>query len=261
MARKQEHDDMKHDLVQAYDDYLVHKDKEHAKFREEAYKGGSNFTASSAGMCIKKHWYAINDTPRIPLDAAKLKIFRLGSVMDEDFKFSTRHYIKNHSESLLVYEDVHLVHKQLRIQGMMDCLIVDENRKGYLFDYKTMKTFAYRRKFGRDAHKFEQSKGYELQLGTYALLINNSDLCDEVVEMGLVYYNKDDSRMKQIPVDMKYVEEARNYWKNVNMYVNFDSHLFEENAVFNLGEYPVMAWECKGYCPYEDVCESPYKKK
>ena len=120
MPRKQEHDDMKHNLIQAYEDYLVHKDKEHAKFREESYKGESNFTASSTGMCMKKHWYAINDAPRIPLDAAKLKIFRLGSVMDEDFKYATRHYIKNASESLLVYEDVPLVHKQLRVKVMIE---------------------------------------------------------------------------------------------------------------------------------------------
>tara|TARA_Y100000310_G_C20650522_1_gene799146 strand:+ start:474 stop:1277 length:804 start_codon:yes stop_codon:yes gene_type:complete len=245
-------------LIEIYDEYLKDQEKIHQNFRENTYPEGS-FTASSCGMCMKKLYYKSIDEPQDELKDQTRRTFRVGSLMDADFKKSVYHS-KEITNKYHVYDDKALYHENLMVGGMMDLLLVDkETKKGYLYDYKTAKAYAYKMKFGRNK-EIGGSTGYEMQLGTYAMLILEEKLCDSIEEMALIYFNKDDSRMATQMVDKSFIIKAVNYWEETLTMLNFNPQDFENNDEFRLGEFPAYKWECRGYCSYTSVCNSPYKK-
>ena len=135
-------------------------------------------------------------------------------------------------------------------------LIVDENNKGYLYDWKTTNVWSWKSIF---SDKASSKDNYEYQLGTYAMMLE--DNCFElegppikIAEMGLVYYKKDDSVMKIKPVDLSYKTFARDYWERVNNIVT------EPTPSMN-NYMPAYKWECGDYCDYVDICDSPYIKR
>ena len=66
--------------------------------------------------------------------------------------------------------------------------------------------------------------------------------------MFLIYYNKDDSRMKEVSVDLSYVSVAYRHWREVN------DHLKQGLPRFEKGVSPAEGWECN-YCVYKDICD------
>ena len=95
------------------------------------------------------------------------------------------------------------------------------------------------------------SVNYQLQLGTYALgMMKESDTKEDNVEMGLIWYKKDDSTIKQQIIENNWIDNANYYWTDI-----YES--IEEEGKPKLGSYntPVYDWECK-YCPYYKLhCE------
>lgn len=248
------------DPIKMYDDFLEHKNKQHGKFRAKVYSEGQ-WSASSSGMCIKKHWFKGQGYEEEAFDKQKLRIFRLGTVMDQDFKDAATWWLKHNrlEKDFTLYMDKPLECKELNLSGMMDLLIVDnETKEGALYDWKTIKAYAYKLKFGRNPD-LNPAISYELQLGSYKYLIEANELAT-VKKMSLLYYNKDTSIIKEKMVPLSYGTEALLYWKNVDNLVNLNPQIMEDNDVFNLGEFPAYAWECKGYCPYIEHCNTPFKK-
>ena len=68
--------------------------------------------------------------------------------------------------------------------------------------------------------------------------------------MDLIYYNKDDSRMKRLNVPLDYLTRAKRFWRSIN----------EEHSKglpsFNLGTSPSDTWMCD-YCSYKKHCNPP----
>mgnify|MGYP003137532050 CR=1 FL=1 len=94
-------------------------------------------------------------------------------------------------------------------------------------------------------NKTIQSRAYPLQLGTYALGVE--EIFGRIDGMYLYYYNKDDSRTRTVEVPMVEKSKAYMYWDKIN----------EEHAKglppLELGQSPEQQWAC-GYCPFRKKC-------
>ena len=154
------------------------------------------------------------------------------------------------------FREVYLQSKKLGVGGHMDLLLVDKDNKGYLWDWKTANSFKFKTIFGRKDYG-PVSNNYELQVATYGLLIEENKLCDEIVHLGLLYYNKDTSVIKEKLVDLSYMRKAEEYWLNVKN----DTNTFLTEPNFGIGKVPVYKWECGKYCSYSHICESPFNKE
>ena len=89
-------------------------------------------------------------------------------------------------------------------------------------------------------------KHHELQLCTYGYAVKKE--FGRLDGMFLVYYNKDTSTMRQVPVDLSYTEKAIQFWKEVNSEHKLGMPRFEK------GLSPVESWECN-YCQFQDLCQ------
>ena len=89
----------------------------------------------------------------------------------------------------------------------------NEGDKVYLFDFKTIASWSYSKKFG---HKkdFDPSIHQELQLGTYGYAVKEE--FGKIDGMYLIYYNKDNSMMNAMEVPTTYTSRAFNFWYNIN---------------------------------------------
>ena len=71
--------------------------------------------------------------------------------------------------------------------------------------------------------------------------------------LDLTWYNKNDSRMADEVVPPNYIEDAREYWKDLNEFVDEEG----EN-ILNIGAntaigIPFSSWECN-YCQFSKQC-------
>ena len=114
----------------------------------------------------------------------------------------------------------------------------------YLFDFKTMASYTWSRKFGHNKDP-NPSRVHEMQLGTYGIAVKEQ--FGRLDGMFLCYYKKDDSRMKTIPVPMSYVGYSENYWRDINQEHKNGLPMFRE------GVSPAYNWMCN-YCQFKDLC-------
>ena len=255
------------DPIKIYNRYVkkeAEENKEARKIKNEGY-----LEASSAGMCHKKHYYRmIGATPK-DIQLSSLKIMRLGTIMGQDFEDSMRDWIcseenicsdeesykRPNSEQIgryKVYMEDFLQSNRLMVGGHMDLMIVDTTTgKARVWDWKTANSFKYKMVFNGGFGN--PSTNYELQVATYGLLAIENGLCTEIEHLGLLYYNKDNSIIKEKVVPLEYMEKCENYWLDIN------KDGIEPN--FGLGKVPVYKWECGKYCNYSNICGSPYNTK
>ena len=115
-----------------------------------------------------------------------------------------------------------------------------------LHDIKTIGTFQWSKRFSK-TNPVESGHHY-LQLGTYGLAIKEQ--YGNLDGMSLLYYNKDNSTMRESVVPLTYIDQARRYWHVIN----------EEHSkglpIFKLGTSPVQKWVCN-YCQFKDHCNPP----
>ena len=81
-------------------------------------------------------------------------------------------------------------------------------------------------------------------------MINQLDRRDAEVELGLIWYKKDDSMMKVQLINCEWIDNAFFYWVELN-------EALEDDKMPKVGDYntPIYNWECK-YCPYHRIhCE------
>ena len=134
---------------------------------------------------------------------------------------------------------------ELNVKGFIDIVVRLESGEVYVYDIKTIGSWSWRFKFGRKKED-KPSIHQELQLGSYGFAIKEEfGRCDGLF---LLYYNKDNSDVKQMEVGLDFIDQSYNYWIRVQ-----DLH---KNGLPSLqdGESPVMEWECK-YCQYKDLCD------
>ena len=145
-----------------------------------------------------------------------------------------------------VYVEEEILLEDLNVKGFADCVIVDDDKSVYLYDFKTISSWGYKMKFGRRVEK-EPSIHQELQIATYGIAVQRK--FGRLDGMWLVYYNKDTSVIKEVKVPKKRMVTAKSFWKNqIKKHKNGLPPL-EENVS------PIMDWECR-YCQYVDKCKS-----
>lgn len=232
------------DIIELYNEYLAEESKIHGIQR--AKKANGRYSASGAGMCLRKHYYRKNNAYAIEIDSKSLRTMRMGTIFGKDIEKAMKRYDE------IIWTEGFLEHPTLPICGSFDVLFVDENSNGHLIDIKTAHDFKYRGMFGRKKDP-NPATNYQMQLGTYAWMINETKkYCEKITSMELVYLNKNDARMDKCNVPLDFIEIAQDYWEML-----FDC----EETLPPLGNMvPAYNWECGKYCEYRAVCDSPLIK-
>ena len=238
--------------IEIYNEFLIKKDKEHKL--ERAKDNPDMYEASSSGLCIKKHYYRKMGAKQKGADVDGLRIMRLGTIMGEDFARGIDEKAKENPDYKF-YQETLLKSDYLGVAGHLDLLIVDKEGNGSLYDWKTANSFKYKNVFN---HK-NPTINNELQVGTYASMSIESGLCDKIVHLGLLYYNKNDSKMEEKVLDLNIIQEAERYWINARHFVKEHIESRIEPKMEN-GMVPVYKWECGKYCNYSDICDCPLNK-
>jgi len=256
---------------QIYHKYLLHKNEENRKNRYEGKE--SWYHASGASFCSRKLYFESVEKaePTNLPNKRSSRIMGLGTAIHKEIQDSLIYYnniynnnninkatnkdniaqcnIHNfHTEGEIVLED-------LNVRGYYDILLEDatdskDNPLIRLYDIKTISNFAYRKKF-TTKYIPEPSMSHYMQLATYGLAVQRK--FGTLDSMDLIYYNKDDSRMKKANVPLEYLSKAHRYWKVIN-----EEHT-KGLPMFNLGTSPYKDWMCN-YCQFLDHCKPPQFK-
>jgi len=244
------------DIESLYHSYLVQ--KENLRERDEKL-----FHASSAGTCLRKQMYSYYDFPQDAKDKRVQRLLRLGTIVHKDIEEAIAHYEDVNSdgnEQVFIEDKIEI--EELNVVGTYDVGRIDmEENKFTLWDIKTAAAYKWTTKFGRKQNRKPSSDtNYKLQLGTYALGINQKYKVGKI-EMYLLWYNKNTSQMREQIVSPEWIEKALEYWVTVNETLeDMDEHFEEElKPEYYLG-VPYQDWECR-YCPYYSICPSTLADK
>jgi CRISPR/Cas system-associated exonuclease Cas4 (RecB family) len=92
-------------------------------------------------------------------------------------------------------------------------------------------------------------------VGTYAWWYEQ-EYGKRIKKLALIYYNKDTSAVRELAVDVQYIEEAKNYWVDLN------KRFKKGNPAIELGIAPAYSWECNPkYCGFFEVCGGGLKSE
>ena len=250
-----------------YHDYLNHKNEQN---RKERYEGNESwYHASGAGFCSRKLYFESVEKakPTNPANEKSMRVMRVGTILHEDIQNSlilyNNIYNNNIKDNILqgnitqeynvkfdVEGEVRL--PSLNVRGFYDVVSRDcsAEKTVKLYDIKTTASFSFARKFSKKLISPQENRNHYLQLGTYGLGLREDGL--DVDQMSIIYYNKDNSTMREVVVPNMFIDEAKRYWYSIN----------EEHSKglpgFNFGTSPANAWIC-GYCQFKSRCNPPPK--
>lgn len=257
-----------------YHEYLNHKNEQN---RKERYEGNESwYHASGAGFCSRKLYFESVEKakPTNPPNEKNMRVMRVGSIIHEDVQNALIYYnniINNNinntnNTELLSSIAVERVKKfdtegeislsSLNVRGYYDILLQDCSASGTdeinrLYDIKTSSSWGFRQKFGKNSVQSENRNHY-LQVATYGLALKEK--LGSLESMSILYYNKDNSDIKEQIVPDVYLDKAKRYWYAIN----------EEHKKglpnFQHGVSPAYNW-CCGYCQFKDHCNPPANYK
>ena len=236
------------DIIGIYNEYIANRNKLHQKKRYDGHEKW--FHASSSGMCMRKHYFqhVAKVSPK-PIDKDTLRLFRLGDLVHEDIQDALGEYAQNNGTQIFIEKEIQL--PKVNVRGFLDIIVADDNA---LYDIKTCNSFKWKKLFGRYPDP-APSPNYYLQLGTYAWWFEEA-YSKRIKKLALIYYQKDTSAMREYPVDVQYIEEAKNYWVDLN------KRFKKGNPAIELGVAPAYAWECNPkYCGFFEVCGGGLKSE
>ena len=239
------------DIESLYHSYLVQKENLRERDKEV-------FHASSAGTCLRKQMYNYYDFPQDTKDKRVQRLLRLGTIVHKDIEDAIAHYEDVNSdgnEQVFIEDKIEL--KELNVVGTYDVGKLDvEGNKFTLWDIKTAAAYKWTTKFGRKQNRKPSSDtNYKLQLGTYALGINQKYKVSKI-EMYLLWYNKNTSQIREQLVSPEWIEKALEYWATVNEILEDCGKLFEDELKPGYWEgVPYQDWECR-YCQFYSICPS-----
>jgi len=252
-----------------YQEYLVHKNEQN---RKERYEGNESwYHASGAGFCSRKLYFESVEKaePTNPPNKKSMRVMRVGTILHEDIQNALIYYNNilyskenNNDNMLLESIAVESVKKfdtegeirlpEFRVRGFFDVLLQDfsaSSTEGInrLYDIKTSSSWGFKQKFGRGSTQYENRNHY-LQVATYGLALKEK--LGSLESMSILYYNKDNSDIKEQIVPNEYLDKARRYWHSIN----------EEHSRglpgFVHGVSPAYKW-CCNYCQFKDHCNPP----
>ena len=236
------------DVEGIYKDHLLNENEINRNIRykgKEKYYGGS-----SSGFCSRQQYYkaVAQEKKSNEPNAKSMRIMRLGTVWHDDMERALKnlpkeqYWMYNLKE---IYFENEIILEDLNVRGHYDALFVTEDDEYLLYDFKTIGSFPWKLKFGRNNEKEEVNIKHELQVATYGIAIKRQ--YKRIDGLYLLYYNKDNSSMKQITVPMSRMDDAMEYWTSIN---EEHKHGLPE---INLGISPVEKWECN-YCDWHTLC-------
>ena len=244
------------DIESLYHSYLVQAENLRERDKEV-------FHASSAGSCLRKQMYSYYDFPQDAKDKKSYRLLRLGTIVHEDIEKAIAHYDDVNSggnEQVVIEDKIEL--KELNVVGTYDVGQMDDEENSFkLWDIKTAAVYKWTTVFGRkENRKPNAAKNYKLQLGTYAICINQKYKVSKI-EMYLVWYRKNDSFWKEQLISPDWIEKALEYWTVVNETLEDCGKFFEDELK---PEYwdgdPNQDYECK-ICSYYSICPSTLADK
>jgi len=256
---------------QIYQDYLLVKNEENRKDRYDGNEGW--YHASGAGLCSRKLYFESVEktTPTNPPNKSSMRKMRVGTILHKDIQDSLILYnnIYNNIQDNIKKDNIlqsnitqeynvkfdvegEIRLPSLNVRGFYDVVSRDcsAEKTVKLYDIKTTASFSFARKFSRKLTSPQENRNHYLQLGTYGLGLREEGL--DVDQMSIIYYNKDNSTMREVVVPNMFIDEAKRYWYTIN----------EEHSKglpgFNFGTSPANAWIC-GYCQFKSRCNPPPK--
>jgi|TARA_R100001530_G_scaffold27155_3_gene21760 hypothetical protein len=238
---------MPNDIIKAYDDLLQTKRQERAHKQE-------NYHASSAGMCMRKHYFAVIEcVEQAPPNALSLRRMELGTVVHNEIQSALeKEERKKEPKKERRKDDDYLIEervavKDLNISGRID---IFNRRTKQLTDIKTVGGYKWQKLFGRYGDH-GTVENYKLQLGTYVMGLQET-FNESCKQLFLLFYKLGDPKagdMRSLSVPMEYVGFAQEYWEKVNEYRG------DVRPPIGLGSSPAESWECSPkWCPFFSHC-------
>ena len=253
-----------------YHEYLNHKNEQNRKDRYEGNEGW--YHASGAGLCSRKLYFESVEkaTPTNPSNKKSMRIMGLGTIVHKEIQDSLIYYNniynninctikekkeipsykKKNLENLKFHIEGEITIPSFKVRGFYDVLSQDFSNHSEpinrLHDIKTIGSFAWSLRFSKT--KPVESGHHYLQLGTYGMGLEQK--FGKLDSMSLIYYNKDNSTIRESIVPLTYIEEAKRYWYAIN-----EEHV-KGLPQFSLGTSPVHKWVCN-YCQFKDYCKPP----
>ena len=249
-----------------YQSYLLEKNEENRKDRYDGNEGW--YHASGAGLCSRKLYFeSVEKTePTNPANKSSMRKMRVGTIIHEDIQNSLILYnnIYNNIENNILQGNITQEYNvkfdvegeirlpSLNVRGFYDVVSRDcsAEKTVKLYDIKTTASFSFARKFSSKLQSPQVNRNHHLQLGTYGLGLREK--YGDVDQMSIIYYNKDNSTMRETVVPNMFIDEAKRYWYSIN----------EEHSKglpgFNFGTSPANNWIC-GYCQFKSRCNPPPK--
>jgi len=235
-------------LVDIYHQWLRDKNESHRKKRYEGYDEW--FHGSASGMCMRKHYFQhVAGVKPKEVDDDTLRLFRMGDLVHEDIQDALREFAETNGSKILIEREIRI--PEVNVRGFLDIIIIDDNA---LYDIKTCNAWKWKGLFGRKPD-LNQPINYNLQLGTYGWWYE-MESGKRLEKLALLYYNKDNSRMREKVISTSYVDKAKEYWRDVN------ARFEKGNPPIELGVAPVYKWECNPkYCNFYEICGGGLKEK
>ena len=197
------------DIESIYNDFIESKNEEN---RVDRYEGNEHwYHASAIGLCSRRLYYESIEKvkPTNQADMRGMRIMRLGTVVHEDIQESLRIYtniynniytnkkkkdIKSKKKNKFeIHMENEITLPSLNVRGFYDIVVSGDGV--FLYDIKTAGAWTWRQKFGRNA-VVEPSNNHFLQVATYGLGVQEQ--FGQLDGMYLLYYNKDNSTLKQV---------------------------------------------------------------
>jgi len=234
------------DVVDLYDNYILGLRDKHFHKR---YMGKEDwYHASGAGMCMRKHYFqSVAKVEGSDKDSNTMRLFRLGDLVHEDIQFACQEYARKNGSAIYVEKEIEV--PRLNVRSFIDLMMIDDN---ILYDIKTCNDWSWKGMFGKYGSG-KPKENYCHQLGTYGLYFREQG--QDVDGLALLFYNKNDSRMKEVVVPLKYIDLAEEYWNKLAELIKYGIPPIEYDDVKEIGTSPVVSWECnKKYCSYFAEC-------
>ena len=194
------------ELFKIYDDYILELRDENFESR---YEGNDSwYHASGAGLCMRKHYYSqIENLPSKDKDSNTMRLFRLGDLVHTDMQDALQRY--SDKTGVEVYIEKEITIPRLNVRSFIDAMVLKDHA---LYDIKTCNDYKWQSIFGRYGSK-EAPQNYAIQLGTYGLYFRENGV--KINKMALLFYNKNNSRVKELKVPRTYIDMAERNWLKV----------------------------------------------
>ena len=236
-------------LISYYNSFLLKKQDNHREKYKEFYGW---FSASTAGSCHRKQYFNVNGYEGTYPDEKSMRLMRLGTIVHKDIADTFENYREEiESKGYELFVEHKVILDELNVVGHLDLGIYDKDTQTLdVTDLKTAHSYKWKKMFGRDIDK-NPSVNYYLQVATYGMgLAEELGISKDNVNLSLTWYKKDDSSIRAQKIDTEWIDEATNYWTDLNVALANDSE-----PIVGDHNTPIYDWECK-YCPYHKLhCE------